>query len=161
MLITNDIESIKKYLSSLVERDSKVWGEVRYCDNLTVNTVLTVYERKAKENGISVNIKASANRDLSVAPQDLVIVIANIFENAINAVSRLKSREKYIDVTIKDSAQRLIVMVSNPCKEKLIFDESCYGVGIRSIISTVNKYEGMYDFSANEGLFSAKVNLNL
>ena len=157
----NDIESVRKYLSSLVERDSAVWGAVRYCDNLTVNTILTVYERKARENDISVTIKASVSRDLSVAPQDLVIVIANIFENAINAVSKLKSRERYIDVTIKDNAQRLIVMVSNPCKEKLIFNEAYYGVGIRSIISTVNKYEGMYDFSADEGLFSAKVNLNL
>ena len=157
----NDIESVRKYLSSLVERDSSVWGEVRYCDNLTVNTILSVYERKAKENDITVNVKASVSRDLSVAPQDLVIVIANIFENAINAVSKIKGRERYIDITIKDSAQRLIVMVSNPCKERMIFDETNYGVGIRSIISTVNKYEGMYDFSADEGLFSAKINLNL
>ena len=157
----NDIESVRKYLSSLVERDSSIWGEVRYCENLTVNTILSVYERKAKENDITVNVKASVSRDLSVAPQDLVIVIANIFENAINAVSKIRGRERYIDITIKDSAQRLIVMVSNPCKERMIFDETYYGVGIRSIISTVNKYEGMYDFSAEEGLFSAKINLNL
>lgn len=157
----NDIESVRKYLSSLVERDSSIWGKVRYCDNLTVNTILSVYERKAKENDISVNIKASVSRDLSIAPQDLVIVIANIFENAINAVSRLKGREKHIDVTIKDSAKRLIVMVGNPCKEKMVFDEGCYGVGIRSIISTVGKYEGMYDFSCAEGRFFAKINLNL
>lgn len=157
----NDIESVRKYLSSLVERDSAVCGAVRYCDNLTVNTILTVYERKAKENDISVTIKASVSRDLSVAPQDLVIVIANIFENAINAVSKIKGRERYIDITIKDNLQRLIVMVSNPCNENMIFDELYYGIGIRSVISTVNKYEGMYDFSANEGLFSAKINMNL
>ena len=157
----NDIESIKKYLSSLVERDSSFCGEVRYCDNLTVNTILTVYGRKAKENDISVNIKASVSRDLSIAPQDLVIVIANVFDNAINAVSKIKGRERYIDITIKDNLQRLIVMVSNPCNENMIFDELYYGIGIRSVISTVNKYEGMYDFSANEGLFSAKINMNL
>ena len=157
----NDVESVRKYLSSLVQRDSEICGEVRYCDNLTVNTILSVYERKAKENDISVNIKASVSRNLSVAPQDLVIVIANIFENAINAVSRLKGRERYIDVTIKDNLQRLIVIVSNPCNENMFFDETYYGVGIRSVISTVNKYEGMYDFSAKEGVFSAKINLNL
>ena len=76
-------------------------------------------------------------------------------------MSRLKGGDKYVDVTIKDSAQRLIVMVSNPCKEKTVFDSTCYGVGIRSIISTVNKYEGMYDFSASDGVFSAKATLNL
>jgi hypothetical protein len=51
--------------------------------------------------------------------------------------------------------------VENPCKENLIFEESLYGVGLRSVIATTNKYDGMYDFSAEEGTFSAKVSLNL
>ena len=87
----NDIERVREYLESLVNSDSEVWGEVRHCENMTVNTVLTVYERRARENGISVNISAKAARDLSVLPQDLVVVIANLFENAINATSRLKT----------------------------------------------------------------------
>ena len=43
----------------------------------------------------------------------------------------------------------------------MTFDESEYGVGIRSVISTVNKYNGMYDFSAEDGIFSAKISLNV
>ena len=39
----NDIESIREYLKSLVDSDNEVCGEVRHCDNLTINTVLTVY----------------------------------------------------------------------------------------------------------------------
>ena len=157
----NDIESVREYLQSLVEQDSEVWGEVRYCDNLTVNTVLTVYERRARENGISANIRANVVCDLPISPQDLVIVIANVFENAINEVSKLRNKEKYINITIKENMKRLVVIADNPCREKTAFDEGSYGVGIRSIISTVNKYEGMYDFSANGSLFSAKINLNL
>ena len=157
----NDIESVREYLGKLVERDSKPLGEARYCDNLMVNTILTVYERRAKENGILVNIKANVSRDIDVAPQDLVIIIANIFENAINAVAKQKNKEKYINITIKDNSQRLIVIAYNPCRTKIIFDETCYGVGIRSVISTVKKYEGMYDFTADEGIFSAKISLNL
>ena len=158
----NDIESVREYLASLVARESEVRGEARYCDNVTVNTVLTVYERHAKESGISVNIFAKVSRDLSVSPQDLVIVIANLFENAIHAVSKLKSKNnKHIDIYIKDSAQRLLIKVENPCKPNLTFDENLYGIGIRSVISTTNKYEGMYDFIANNGFFSAKISLNL
>jgi sensor histidine kinase regulating citrate/malate metabolism len=61
-----------------------------------MNTVLTVYERRAKENGISVKITAEGSRELSVLPQDLVVVIANLFENAINATVKLKGKDKYI-----------------------------------------------------------------
>ena len=157
----NDIERVREYLKSLVESESEVWGEVRYCENMTINTVLTVYERRAKESGISVKISAKASRDLDVSPQDLVIVIANLFENAIHATAKHKNKEKTIDISIKGSAQRLLIKIDNPCKNNLTFDETLYGVGIRSVIATTNKYEGMYDFTAEDGIFSAKISLNL
>ena len=157
----NDIESVREYLKNLVDSDSEVWGDVRYCENMTVHTVLTVYERRAKESGISVKISAKVSRELPVLPQDLVIVIANLFENAIHATAKLKDQDKHINIYIKDSAQRLLIKVENPCKANLAFDESLYGVGIRSVISTANKYEGMYDFTAEDGIFSAKISLNL
>jgi LytS/YehU family sensor histidine kinase len=91
----------------------------------------------------------------------LVIIIANLFENAIHATSKLKGKNKHIDIYIKDSAQRLLIKVENPCKANLTFDETLWGVGIRSMISTTNKYEGMYDFTAEDGLFTAKISLNL
>ena len=157
----NDIEHVREYLKSLVESESQVWGEVRYCENMTINTVLTVYERRAKENGISVQISANASRDLDVSPQDLVIVIANLFENAIHATAKHKGKKKLIDISIKGSAQRLLIKVENPCRNNLTFDETLYGVGIRSVIATTNKYEGMYDFTAEDGIFSAKISLNI
>jgi hypothetical protein len=156
----NDIESVRAYLSGLVESDSRVGGEVRYCENMTVNTVLTVYGRKAAENGISVDITARAGRELPVAAQDLVVIIANIFENAVNAAAELKENDRSIHIDIKESAQRLLIKVENPCKDSLEFDEPHYGIGIRSVISTVKKYDGMYDFSAEDGIFSAKISLN-
>ena len=157
----NDIESVREYLKSLVESDNEVWGEVRYCENTTINTVLTVYERRAKESGISVKISAKASRDLEVSPRDLVIVIANLFENAIHATEKNKGQKKQIDISIKGNAQRLLIKVENPCKNNLTFDETHYGVGIRSVIAATNRYEGMYDFDAEDGIFSAKINLNL
>ena len=157
----DDYESLKAHLRSLVESDNEVWGEVRYCENMTINTVLTVYERRAKENGISVTISAEGSRDLNVLPQDLVIVIANLFENAINATAKLKKNDKRIDILIKESSQRLVIKVENPCRANLTFDETIYGVGIRSVIATATKYEGMYDFTAEDGIFSAKTILNL
>jgi sensor histidine kinase regulating citrate/malate metabolism len=157
----NDIDSVREYLKNLVDSDSEVWGDIRYCENMTVNTVLTAYKKRATERGIEVNISAKASRDLSVLPQDLVIVIANLFENAIHATSKLKGKNKQIDIYIKDSAQRLLIRVENPCKSNLVFDETIFGVGIRSVISTTNKYEGMYDFTAKDGIFSAKISLNL
>ena len=157
----NDIESVREYLAQLVKSDSALWGEVRYCENTTVNTVLTVYERRAAESGIDVSISANVYSGIAVPPQDMVIVIANLFENAIHAASALKTKKSHIDITIKESPQRLLIKVENSCKEKTIFDKSCHGIGINSVIDTVAKYDGMYDFGAEDGIFIAKVTMNL
>lgn len=157
----NDIESIKRYLEHLVESENETSGDVRYCDNTTANTVLGVYERRAKENDILVNISALVSQDIEILPNDLVIVIANLFENAINATSRLNSNEKTINISIKESPQRLLINIENTCREEMTFDESLYGIGIRSVITTTAKYDGMYDFNAYDGIFSANVSLNL
>ena len=157
----NDIESVREYLAHLVKSDSEVWGEVRYCENTTVNTVLTVYKRRAIENGITVDISALVSANIDVLPQDLVIVIANLFENAINASLKMKNKICHINIIIKENAQRLFIKVENSCKEKMFFDKNHYGIGINSVIATANKYDGMYDFAAEDGIFSAKVILNL
>ena len=156
-----EYESLEQYLANLVDDDNKVWGETRYCENTTVNMILTMYKRRAKENGISVKISAKASNNLAIPPQDLVIVIANLFENAINATAKLKGKGKNIDIQIKDSSERLLIKIDNPCRANLTFDETLYGIGIRSVISTTTKYEGMYDFTAEDGVFSAKIILNL
>ena len=158
---SGDFETLTKHLTNLVDDDNKVWGETRYCENNTVNMILTMYKRRASQNGIPVKISAKASGSLAVPPQDLVVVIANLFENAINEVANLKSKEGYIDIQIKDSPERLLIKIDNPCRANLTFDENLYGIGIRSVISTTSKYEGMYDFTAEDGVFSAKIILNL
>lgn len=156
----NDIETVKDYLKTLVDDDSDSLGEINYCKNPMINTVLSVYEKKAKDAGIKVKISARAGNDIPVSPKDMVIVIANLFENAINATKKLKSKEKIIDVDIREKETRLLVKIENPCKTNLKFDEVDYGIGISSVITTTEKYEGMYDFTAQDGTFSSKVCLN-
>ena len=63
--------------------------------------------------------------------------------------------------TLKYSPERLLIKIDNPCRQNLTFDETLYGIGIRSVIATTHKYEGMYDFTAEDGVFSAKIILNL
>lgn len=158
---TGDIDSLKEYLKKLVHSEDNIRYDVKHCDNRTINTVLTVYERRAIENDIHVSISANASHNLSISPNDIVIIVANLFENAINATSKIKHKNKLIDISIKENAHRLLIKVENTCKDKLAFDESLYGIGISSVISIAQKYEGMYDFSAYNGSFSAKVSLNI
>ena len=156
-----EFEQVREYLKNLVQSETEVGGDVKHCENMTINTVLTVYERRAKEEGIAVNISVHVSPDLAVQTPDLVIIIANLFENAIHATVKRKNKSRFIDISIKESAQRLLVKVENPCSANLVFGEEQYGIGISSMITTTSKYDGMYDFSVEDGIFSAKICLNL
>ena len=156
----NDIENIKDYLKTLVDDDTGNFGEINYCKNPTINTVLSVYEKKAEEAGIKVKISARAGYDIPVSPKDMVIVIANLFENAINATKKLKTKKKFIDIDIREKENRLLVKIENSCKANLKFDENSYGIGINSVIAATGKYEGMFDFSVKNEVFIAKICLN-
>ena len=156
----NDIGNVKAYLKNLVENDSGVSGEINYCKNTTINTVLSVYEKRAISKNINVKISANAEYDIPLSPHDLVIVVANLFENAINATEKLKMQDKLIDIDIREKENRLLIKIENPCKANLKFDESNYGIGINSVIAVTNKYEGMFDFSVKDEKFISKVCLN-
>jgi signal transduction histidine kinase len=107
----NDVGSVREYLKNLLKREEEISGKAQYCENLTMNTVLTVYERQAKAKDVFVNVSASVSRDIDVSPQDLVIVVANLFENAINATSKIKDKERRIHISIKESMKRLVIKI--------------------------------------------------
>jgi len=65
-----------------------------------------------------VKISADVSRDLDISPQDLVIVIANLFENAVNAAQKLKMENKIINISIRERERHLLIRIENPCREK-------------------------------------------
>ena len=76
-------------------------------------------------------------------------------------MSKLRSKNNVIRISIKESEKRLLIRIENPCKNNMTFDESLYGVGLHSVIATTEKYDGMYDFSVEGEIFTAKISLNL
>jgi len=154
----DDMESIRKYLDNLIAEDMET-AEKRYCKNATVHTVLSVYGKQADRDGICVNISASAGENLAVSPQDIVAILANLFENAIHGAA--KEEDPFIRIDIREGADRLLIRAENRCRRGLFVDESIYGIGMNSIITAARKYEGMVDFSAENGVFTANVSLNL
>ena len=64
-------EWVEKYpdcVKTLVEKDSASIGESNYCQNTAINTVLSVYEKKANDAGITVKIAARAGQNIPVSP---------------------------------------------------------------------------------------------
>lgn len=132
----------------------------RFCENETINNILRVYYEKAVQSQIQITIRAAVKPQINVPSPALVTIVANILENALHGTQESKSIDPWISVSIKHKAGRLVISCQNSCKYALNFLEmpdQLQGVGIHSVISTAEKYNGSCRFSAAGGIFSAVV----
>ena len=142
-----ELDSIIRYLEKQnVEMDSQ--RPQRFCENETINNVLRVYEAKAK-------------KETPVSSHDLVAILANVVENALNGAADSETSEPVISVDIYYKAKKMVIVCENSCHPSLEFvpdmSRELWGVGIHSIVSTAEKYGGTCRFTAQNGAFKATV----
>ena len=87
-------------------------------------------------------------------------MVANILENALHGAAEANADNPKIIVSIKHKSGRLVITCENTCSNNLNFDEMpdyLQGIGVHSIISTAQKYNGACRFKAGDGLFRCTV----
>lgn len=154
-----EFDKLTKYLKQQTDFIEHIAAE-RYCENETVNNVLKVYYQKISELHIRIDICAAAKPNLSATDADIVCIFANILENAYHGVIFSESAAPFVRVNIKHQAGRLVILCENSCVKTLNFNDMpdwLRGIGIQSIASAADKYNGSYRFSAKNGVFTSMV----
>lgn len=135
------------------------------CGNDTIGSILTVYARRAKKEGIKVTMQAHVSGDIAVRDTDLVVIIANIFENAIHGCMASLGPEKKIHIQVSCKGKKIVVQCRNTCGEDVRLNNgvpvSDRGIGISSVLKVVSYYHGEAEFLVENGMFIARILLNL
>lgn len=102
---------------------------------------------------------------------DLAVLVGNLMDNAIDAISKLDRKEKLIEVnlSVKGGYQNIIIKndVDGPVMDnnKYLFttkeDKRSHGFGLKSVKSITEKYNGICEFYEEDGKFCAQVALPL
>ena len=121
---------------------------------------LQEYDREM-DRGAQQDVELEKNPEISDI--DLVAILANAYENAIYACMEVKKRldeqECFIDLMLRRKKNKLIISCRNTCRKETTLEdgkpgsEFKKGVGVSSIIRTVKKYNGEYDFRNDDGVF--------
>ena len=154
-----DIEKIIQYLEERTEIIDNL-HQISFCENDAINNILSVYSNKAAAVNIPIEIRASAKKELKAYTSDLVTIMGNVLENAIHGVQSSKEKTAVLSVDIYHKNGKLVINCKNSCKKHLDFDEipdSLASIGIKSICSTAEKYNGICRFSAHDGFFTALI----
>ena len=103
----------------------------------------------------------------------LVGILANSFENAVEGCLRAPvGIERFITVKIAYSvyngAGKLHIVVENSCADNIVFEDGFPksqkqggGTGTKSIAYTAEQYNGMVEFTTEDGAFRTRVLLHL
>lgn len=160
-------EQAKEYISEIC-REIEGQKVIRYCENETVNLIISSFEGRATEEGIRMNIRGTLPEAVPIAERDLCVLISNALENALHACRAFADadEESTIDVQIYEKETRIFIQVTNPCKQKVRFDNGIplsekegHGIGTQSICAIVERYNGVYSFLEKEGQFILRLYL--
>lgn len=160
------ISYVKQYREDLESRELEKANIDMYCSE-TINNILSVYAKRAQEEHIEVNVHAKTAGSIAAKNIDLVAVIANIFENAIQGCCTSCAAEKKIQISVTQKRNKIVIQCKNTCspnvKLKHGLPESDTGekTGILSILKVVNFYNGEAQFSVEDGMFIARILLNI
>lgn len=172
MLEGGKTQEAVSYLNAQTRRtESTVLASV--CQHPAANAILSRWATRARENGIKTEIDASIPANLPMDEVALAGILANSFENAVEGCLRTpEGTVRFITVRIAYSvfngAGKLHIIVENSCVENIVFESDFPnsekpggGTGTKSITYTAEQYNGMVEFTAQDGVFRTRVLLHL
>lgn len=154
-----EIKGINEQISHMVD-ENKV---KEYCSNLIVNTILSNMMNKALSLDIKVDLNAKIPKEIPVNDYELAIVIANLFENAIQCVKPFEKEKRYIEIEINCMNNQLFIQTKNEYEGEIILDSTTklpkskkngnHGWGMQSILSFSKKISGTVGCYLDNGIF--------
>lgn len=138
-----------------------------YCKNTTLNAVISYYAGQADRSGISFNAQAGCPETLGVKDADLVVLLGNLLENAVESCEREREGEPFLRLAIQCSGENIVIILDNSCGDSTDCHDGCFhstkhkgdGIGIASVRQIAALYGGVAKFEQNEGVFHASVML--
>lgn len=135
-------------------------------DNVVVNALLSEKISLAKKYNIKVELSVSNLQDSFVSDRDWCVILANLFDNAIEAASRVMVNREII-IKIQEVAYGMILTMRNSFAGEVIDvggnlittkeDKEEHGIGFQNVTYAVGKYNGIIQRRCFQNIFQVSV----
>lgn len=146
----NNKKEMSEYINQLM--DKYIHYRTDFCDNKIVDAIIFNKVALFKEHGIDYFIQATVSEELTVKEVDLISVLNNLLDNAIEGCLLVEPDRRFIGVEIDVKVNYLIIKVSNSKFANVTVavnnpsskNKNCseHGLGLRIIERICRKYEG-------------------
>jgi signal transduction histidine kinase len=141
----------EQYLNQLIG-SSAISNGIRFCDNETANTILSVKVAEMQESRIPYQMDAALPSSLTIAKVDLCALFGNLLDNAIEASRKLPEEERGISLTARANKGLFILKVENNYSgeihreggvlQTVKKDKANHGLGLAGVRDIARRYGG-------------------
>ncbi|MCI8407924.1 MAG: GHKL domain-containing protein [Lachnospiraceae bacterium] len=165
MLKDREYDTAMEYTEQISEKLSQT--EVySITGNTAIDSVLNYKLTKASEKGIKIESNVAIPEKIGIDEEDIVVILGNLLDNAIEATEKLKE-DKYISIDLEYDKGSVFIHVKNSYDSLIRFvngkivtrkkDEYLHGIGLQSVNTVVEKYNGLLDIEHNNREFIVNI----
>ena len=154
-------ESIQGYLQKIMQTEKKVWSSFSFLDFM-----LNYKKAEMDKHNIKFMLDIELQH-IEILEEDLVIILGNLLDNAVEAASKCEEDRRCINLKIHNLNDMLLLSIENsscemPKLKKDTFvssktDKGMHGWGIESVKRIVENYNGEIHFQYTEKLFQVQI----
>jgi len=161
--VTDNPEA-RTYIKRLINdiETSEVYSDT---GNTAIDSIVNFKLKSAKVDGIDVGLKIFVPAAIGIEPPDIVTIVGNLLDNALDAVSKVE--EKKINLYITYQTGNLFIRVDNTFDGVLKQDKKQGGLatrksgeggyGLKNVAKSVERYDGSLEMGHEGHVFTVKV----
>ncbi len=161
-------EELEEYIRGITEINEGT-RFVRLTDNIELDALIQYYCNLAQSNGILFRTRLQFPAKLDFPIVDLCGLLGNLLENAVEACQRQKSGDKSIFFAGRMQDGQIEFVLDNSFDGEiqtrggkyLSSKRNDFGLGISSVLETVERYDGVINLYTDSKGFHAEVSLPL
>ncbi len=162
------IEEARRKIDKILEMNKIYKNEVSKTGNLILDSLINYRYAIACTKGISMNCRIEVPGELPFESADLSIILGNLLDNAMEAVLKLPTEERFIEITMTMLKGNLCLTIANPFLGEVKAgkdgrpatskeDQKNHGIGLLSVCHVVNKYNGELFIQHEDNLFQVEI----
>lgn len=162
------IAEAKTKIDHILAQNRLYKNEISRSGNLVIDSLINYKYSLAKKCQIDMKCYVFIPEQLPFEGADLCIILGNLLDNAIEAVSFLPKKQQYIDVSVSEIKENLSITVRNPYEGEIKEnrsgqiltgkpDKQNHGIGLSSVRRTIDKYNGELLIDYENHIFQATV----
>ena len=163
LISTGSSETARELIDNL-EKSLDNTAESRYCSVPVIDAVVSEKEELIAQNGIRFEHSISVDGADNVQPVHLCSIFANLLDNAVKANLEVENDdERYISLASFIKGGTITVRCENPVNGDSVIPMPAQstGYGLKILNDIASKYDGRFSVSADNGICTAVITLNL